>query len=151
MNLTDDTPNLSVQISAWSVPNSTDGGDGVFLGTLADTSTVADGNPTIVQTDTSGWSLKTILVIVLGPLGVVLLVSYIVHWYQVAQKIQINRNLRKAELGVGAHPKVSAMLSIRALERQTQTGTFMDMMVDPHDEYGIEITRDIRLVKKQIS
>eukprot|EP00092_Neocalanus_flemingeri_P000462 GFUD01000492.1.p1 GENE.GFUD01000492.1~~GFUD01000492.1.p1 ORF type:complete len:132 (-),score=36.77 GFUD01000492.1:78-473(-) len=123
----------------WSVPNTTEGGDGVFLGTEQRWGAATSA----VDTKLPGWSLNTILVISFGPLGVVLLVSYIVHWYQVVQKIQVNKKQRQQEIVERQHSKVSAMLSIRALERQT--GTFSDMAVDRHDEYGIEISRDIRL------
>ena len=75
--------------------------------------------------------------------------SYIVHWYQVAQKVLANRRIREMkEEEVMQHPKASAMLSIRALERETGTGgTFMDMAVDKHDEYGIQMTKDFRLAR----
>ena len=99
-----------------------------------------------VELEGSRWSLNTILIICLGPLGVVLLVSYIVHWYQVAQKVIGNKKMReKKEKGM-QHPKASAMLSIRALERETG-GTFMDMAVDKHDEYGIQMSKDKRLAR----
>eukprot|EP00092_Neocalanus_flemingeri_P012310 GFUD01013270.1.p1 GENE.GFUD01013270.1~~GFUD01013270.1.p1 ORF type:complete len:142 (-),score=36.27 GFUD01013270.1:17-442(-) len=141
MNLSEDT--LFTQDSAWSVPNTTEGGDGdVYLGTEEGRGAVTS----LVDTPhTHGWSLNAILVICLGPLGVVLLVSYIVHWYQVVQKIQVNKKLREKEVVERQHSKVSAMLSIRALERQTRT--FSDMAVDRHDEYGIEIIKDIRLIR----
>merc|ERR1712083_165134 len=124
--------------SDWSVVNTTGDEDVVYL-----------GSETVVQAEPEDprWSLNTILIISLGPLGVVLLVSYIVHWYQVAQKVLANRRIREMkEEEVMQHPKASAMLSIRALERETG-GTFMDMAVDKHDEYGIQLTKDFRLAR----
>ena len=127
MNLSADTLKQS-QSSDRSVTNITNisevGGEGVYLGAY----------------ETPWWNLNTILVICFGPLGVVLLVSYIVLWYQVVQKIQENKQLREKELLEKQHSKASALLSIRALERQT--GTFMDMAEDSHDEYGIELIKD---------
>ena len=81
-------------------------------------------------------SLDLLLVICLGPLAVVLLVSYVVHWYQVRpcvyisrpdltctrpqviQRVERNRHrLRRHEGGAG-HTKAAPMLSIRTLENQ---------------------------------
>ena len=45
------------------------------------------------------------------------------------------------------HPKASAMLSIRALERMTGETFIMDRAVDKHDEYGIKMTKDFRLAR----
>merc|ERR1712212_857942 len=122
--------------SDWSVVNTGDE-DVVYL-----------GSETVVQAEPEDprWSLNTILIISLGPLGVVLLVSYIVHWYQVAQKVVANKKMKAQEEEVMQHPKASAMLSIRALERETG-GAFLDMAVDKHDEYGIQITKDLRLAR----
>ena len=87
-------------------------------------------------------SLDLLLVICLGPLAVVLLVSYVVHWYQVRllylytprpdltcprpqviQRVERNRHrLRRHEGGAGGggagHTKAAPMLSIRTLENQ---------------------------------
>ena len=98
------------------------------------------------QLEDSRWSLNTILIISLGPLGVVLLVSYIVHWYQVSQKILNSKKLREMGEVERQHPKASAMLSIRALERETG-GTFKAMGRDRNDEYGIKMVKDMRLAR----
>ena len=83
-----------------------------------------------------GWGLGTsILVLCLGSLGTFLLVSYIVHWVQVTRLIIRNRRARVEEKIQRQHSR-SAMVSIRALERQTTT--FMDMGDDMKDEYGIK-------------
>ena len=85
-------------------------------------------------------SLDLLLVICLGPLAVVLLVSYVVHWYQVRllylhtsasnvsppqviQRVERNRHRhRRHEGGAGGggagHTKAAPMLSIRTLENQ---------------------------------
>eukprot|EP00090_Calanus_glacialis_P027335 TRINITY_DN43054_c0_g1_i1.p1 TRINITY_DN43054_c0_g1~~TRINITY_DN43054_c0_g1_i1.p1 ORF type:complete len:138 (+),score=44.38 TRINITY_DN43054_c0_g1_i1:238-651(+) len=129
---------LLIQIQAWSLGNTTeDVEEDVYLGTE-----VAKQ----LQSEDTQWSLNTILIISLGPLGVVLLVSYIVHWYQVSQKILNNKKLREMGEVERQHPKASAMLSIRALERETG-GTFMNMAVDRHDEYGIKMVKDMRLAR----
>ena len=83
-----------------------------------------------------GWGLGTsILVLCLGSLGAFLLVSYVVHWGQVTRLIIQNRKDRVEERIQRQHSR-SAMVSIRALERQTTT--FMDMGDDMKDEYGIK-------------
>ena len=110
--------------SDWSVVNTTGDEDVVYL-----------GSETVVleEPEDPRWSLNTILIISLGPLGVVLLVSYIVHWYQVAQKVLANKRIREMkEEEVIQRPKV--MLSIRALERES-VGTFMDIAEDKNNEY----------------
>jgi len=127
-----------IKEDSWSLLNTTDDDEGViYLGSEAAKQ---------AQQEDTRWSLNTILIISLGPLGVVLLVSYIVHWYQVAQKVVANKKMREQEEEVMQHPKASAMLSIRALERETG-GTFLDMAVDKHDEYGIQMTKDMRLAR----
>ena len=129
---------IMIKEDSWSLLNTTDDDEGViYLG--------SEGGKQ-AQTGDTRWSLNTILIISLGPLGVVLLVSYIVHWYQVAQKVVTNKKMREQEEEVMQHPKASAMLSIRALERETG-GTFLDMAVDKHDEYGIQMTKDVRLAR----
>ena len=129
---------IMIKEDSWSLLNTTDDDEGViYLG--------SEGAKQAQPEDTR-WSLNTILIISLGPLGVVLLVSYIVHWYQVAQKVVANKKMREQEEEVMQHPKASAMLSIRALERETG-GTFLDMAVDKHDEYGIQMTKDMRLTR----
>ena len=120
---------------AWNLANTTgDVEEDVYLGTE---------DVEQWQLEETRWSLNTILIISLGPLGVVLLVSYIIHWYQVSQKILNNKKLREVER---QHPKASAMLSIRALERETG-GTFKAMAMDRHDEYGIKMVKDMRLAR----
>jgi hypothetical protein len=127
---------LLIQIQAWSLGNTTeDAEEDVYLGTE---------DVEQWQSEDSRWSLNTILIISLGPLGVVLLVSYIIHWYQVSQKILNNKKLREMGELERQHPKASAMLSIRALERETG-GTFKAMAVDRHDEYGIKMVKELRL------
>jgi len=135
---------------SWRVPNTTNttdgGGEGIYLGYQewgTESSTGPSPALNIFLRETPEWSLNAILVICLGPLGIVLLISYIVHWYQVVQKIHVNKQMRMKELAERQHSKASAMLSIRALERQT--GTFTDMGMDRHDEYGINFTGDVRL------
>jgi len=129
---------IMIKEDSWSLLNTTDDDEGViYLGSEAAKQ---------AQQEDTRWSLNTILIISLGPLGVVLLVSYIVHWYQVAQKVVANKKMREQEEEVMQHPKASAMLSIRALERETG-GTFLDMAVDKHDEYGIQMTKDMRLAR----
>ena len=131
----DADPLIQSKDFAWSLVNTTeDAEENVYLGS----EDVEQWQP-----EDTRWSLNTILIISLGPLGVVLLVSYIVHWYQVSQKILNNNKLREMER---QHPKASAMLSIRALERETG-GTFMNMAVDRHDEYGIKMVKDMRLAR----
>ena len=57
---------------AWNLANTTgDVEEDVYLGTE---------DVEQWQLEETRWSLNTILIISLGPLGVVLLVSYIVHW-----------------------------------------------------------------------
>ena len=122
---------------SWLLPNNSDAGE-IKLGNQEEVGRFVQDN------EETRWSLNTILIISLGPLGVVLLVSYIVHWYQVAQKVVTNRKIRKYGDEDRKHPKASAMLSIRALERES-AGTFTDMAVDIHDEYDINRSRDMRL------
>ena len=81
MNFSDDV------VKDWLVPNVTgvEGSlDEIQLGEVL-------SSPARVER----WSLNTILAISLGPLGAVLVISYIVHWFQVAAKIRKNKKARR--------------------------------------------------------
>ena len=69
-------------------------------------------------TSPDSWNVNILLAIILGPLAVILLVSYIIHWYQVLQRVRKNREERRQELLETPHTKAATMLSIRTLENQ---------------------------------
>merc|ERR1712106_1162614 len=80
------------------------------------------------------WSFGTqLLVGCSGTMGVLLVVSYLVHWMQVTNKIKMNKLGR--EMAERQQSKVSTVLSIRALERQT-TNYIDNIPMDTTDEYG---------------
>merc|ERR1712183_243240 len=81
----------------------------------------------------SSWSFGTAqfwLLVGFGPLIACFIISYIVHWMHVLKLVE----LRKMEMANGHPPKVSAMFSMRELERQNTTFLgLMDEEADAHD------------------
>merc|ERR1711971_327487 len=64
-------------------------------------------------------SLHLLLAIMFGPLALVFLVSYVIHWYQVIQRIQREKSDKAAMNGdLPEHTSAARMLSIRTLENQ---------------------------------
>lgn len=56
-----------------------------------------------------------ILASILGPLGVILIISYIIHWYQVIQRVQKMHEQAPME---SQHTSAAKMLSIKTFENQ---------------------------------
>ena len=86
--------------------------DTVMLGTTASplTSVTSEPGPP---------SLHLLLAIMLGPLALVFLVSFVIHWYQVIQRIQRERTTKDAMNGnIPQHTPAARMMSIRTLENQ---------------------------------
>ena len=60
-------------------------------------------------------SLRNIILCsILGTLGIILLISYIIHWYQVIQRVEKNHQDKTQE----SRPPAAKMLSIRTFESQ---------------------------------
>ena len=81
-------------------------------------------NGTTLATDPENkWDLNTMLAICLGPLALILLVSYIVHWIQVTIRIQRNVKSRRLEGLELPHNKVSTVMTILTLQNE-RSGIF---------------------------
>jgi len=76
------------------------------------------------QIEEERWDLRYLWAICLGPLAVVLLISYIVHWYQVIQKIKKDNQLEKEACHIpdlpnpNVHNRAAQIQSIRMFESQ---------------------------------
>ena len=91
--------------------------DTVILGSTASTASPAPGVSLVPEAGPP--SLHLLLVIMFGPLALVFLVSYVIHWYQVIQRIQREKSDKAAMNGdLPEHTKAARMLSIRTLENQ---------------------------------
>ena len=70
------------------------------------------------------WDLNYLWAICLGPLAAVLLISYIVHWYQVIQKIKKDNQMKQDAFHVqdlpnpNVHNRAAQIQSIRMFESQ---------------------------------
>ena len=69
------------------------------------------------------WELNTMLAICLGPLALILLVSYIIHWIQVTIRIQRNIKTRRLEGLEVPHNKVCSVMTILTLQNE-RSGIF---------------------------
>lgn len=104
-------------ISVWPVPDTAGGANGtggqleVYLG-HKNVSAEAE----VLREDR--WNINTMLAICLGPLAVVLLISYVIHWFQVVQRVKRNIKTRRLEMMEVPHNKVSTMMSIQTLENE---------------------------------
>ena len=65
------------------------------------------------------------LAICLGPLAVILLISYVIHWIQVLQRVRRNIKTRRLEMLELPHNKVSTMMTIQTLENE-RSGLYYD-------------------------
>ena len=90
--------------------------DTVLLGSTV----TASPAPEVIPVPEAGpFSLHLLLAIMFGPLAVVFLVSYVIHWYQVIQRIQREKSDKAAMNGdLPEHTSAARMLSIRTLENQ---------------------------------
>ena len=83
--------------------------------TLGSSASVVPGVITKVEPP----SLHLLLAIMLGPLALVFLVSYVIHWYQVIQRIQRDKcDTAVLRESLPEHANAAKMLSIRTLENQ---------------------------------
>ena len=81
-------------------------------------------NGTILATNPENkWDLNTMLAICLGPLALILLVSYIIHWIQVTIRIQRNIKSRRLEGLELPHNKVTSVMTILTLQNE-RSGIF---------------------------
>ena len=105
-------------ITVWTLPdtaggpNITGGQLEIYLGTLKNVSAEAE------DLREERWNINTMLAICLGPLAVVLLISYVIHWFQVVQRVKRNIKTRRLEMMEVPHNKVSTMMSIQTLENE---------------------------------
>ena len=96
-------------------------------------------NGTTMATNSENkWELNTMLAICLGPLALILLVSYIIHWIQVTLRIQRNIKSRRLEGEEVAHNKVSSVMTILTLQNE-RSGIF-------HEDLNTEEDGDLFLV-----
>ena len=108
--------NFTDTIKGWQVPEHTEDylATEVYLG----------NNGTNLATDPeTKWELNTMLAICLGPLALILLVSYIIHWIQVTLRIQRNIKSRRLESLELPHNKVSNVMTILTLQNE-RSGIF---------------------------
>ena len=90
--------------------------DTVLLGS---TVTASPAPEVINEPEAGPLSLHLLLAIMFGPLALVFLVSYVIHWYQVIQRIQREKSDKDAMNGdLPEHTSAARMLSIRTLENQ---------------------------------
>jgi len=61
------------------------------------------------------------ILVMFCPLLLCFIISYIVHWIHVMKKLQLMRREQGGQLLDRQHSKVTALLSIRGLERQNTT------------------------------
>ena len=115
-------------IQEWQVPDHA--GDylatEVYLGTTLATSTDPENK----------WELNTMLAICLGPLALILLVSYIIHWIQVTLTIQRNIKSRRLEALEEPHNKVSSVMTILTLQNE-RSGIFHEDVNTEEEGYII--------------
>lgn len=91
--------------------------DTVILGSSSATASTVPG--VSVEAEAGPPSLHLLLAIMFGPLALVFLVSYVIHWYQVIQRIQREKNEKEAMNGdLPEHTNAARMMSIRTLENQ---------------------------------
>ena len=91
--------------------------DTVLLG--SSTVTASPAPEVITEPEAGPLSLHLLLAIMFGPLALVFLVSYVIHWYQVIQRIQREKSDKAAMNGdLPEHTSAARMLSIRTLENQ---------------------------------
>ena len=85
-----------------------------------DTVLLGSPAPEVITVPEAGpLSLHLLLAIMFGPLALVFLVSYVIHWYQVIQRIQREKSDKAAMNGdLPEHTRAARMLSIRTLENQ---------------------------------
>ena len=81
-------------------------------------------NGTTMATNSENkWELNTMLAICLGPLALILLVSYIIHWIQVTIRIQRNIRSRRLESLELPQNKVTSVMTILTLQNE-RSGIF---------------------------
>ena len=110
--------NYTDTIKGWGVPDQ--------AGEHLATEVYLGNNGTALATDQeTKWELNTMLAICLGPLALILLVSYIIHWIQVTIRIQRNIKSRRLEGVEVAHNKVSSVMTILTLQNE-RSGIFQE-------------------------
>ena len=109
----------------WPVPD--------HAGEYLATEVYLGNNGTTLATDPENkWELNTMLAICLGPLALILLVSYIIHWIQVTLRIQRNIKSRRLEGLEEPHNKVHSVMTILTLQNE-RSGIFHED-VNPEEE-----------------
>ena len=108
--------NYTDTIKGWRVPDQ--------AGEHLATEVYLGNNGTALATDQeTKWELNTMLAICLGPLALILLVSYIIHWIQVTIRIQRNIKARRLEGLEVPHNKVCSVMTILTLQNE-RSGIF---------------------------
>ena len=108
--------NYTDTIKGWRVPDR--------AGEHLATEVYLGNNGTALATDQeTKWELNTMLAICLGPLALILLVSYIIHWIQVTIRIQRNIKARMLEGLEVPHNKVCSVMTILTLQNE-RSGIF---------------------------
>ena len=111
-------------IERWPVPD--------HAGEYLATEVYLGNNGTTLATSENKWELNTMLAICLGPLALILLVSYIIHWIQVTLRIQRNIKSRRLEGLEEPHNKVHSVMTILTLQNE-RSGIFHED-VNPEEE-----------------
>lgn len=111
--------NFSHTVQGWKVPEVSHGNTVATVHLGNNGTTLAD------QISEDRWDINTMLAICLGPLAVVLLISYVIHWFQVLHRIRRNIKTRRLELMELPHNKVSTMMTILTLENE-RSGIYYD-------------------------
>ena len=118
-------------IKGWQVPDQAENylATEVYLGNNG-TTLATSGDPE------NKWELNTMLAICLGPLALILLVSYIIHWIQVTLTIQRNIKSRRLEALEEPHNKVSSVMTILTLQNE-RSGIFHEDVNTEEEGYII--------------
>ena len=122
--------NSTNTIEGWQVPDHVEDylATEVYIGN--------NGTTMATSTDPENkWELNTMLAICLGPLALILLVSYIIHWIQVTLRIQRNNKSRRLEGVEVPHNKVSSVMTILTLQNE-RSGIFHEDL-DTEEDGGL--------------
>ena len=117
--------NSSHLITGWQLPDKPE----IHLGRSGDTIAtevyLGNGTTRAEELREDRWNINTMLAICLGPLAVILLISYVIHWIQVLQRVRRNIKTRRLEMLELPHNKVSTMMTIQTLENE-RSGLYYD-------------------------
>ena len=117
--------NSSHLITGWKLPDKPEIHLGRSWDTIATEVYLGNGTTRAEELREDRWNINTMLAICLGPLAVILLISYVIHWIQVLQRVRRNIKTRRLEMLELPHNKVSTMMTIQTLENE-RSGLYYD-------------------------